>query len=64
MLTLAAFALARAASQLVLSTEPVPRYLIAAAWVNLVVAGRIICVLATRLPPSDLGRRVTAADRP
>ena len=35
MLTLAAFALASAASQLVLSIEPVARYLIAAARVNL-----------------------------
>ena len=48
-LTLAAFGLASAASQVALSTEPVPRYLVVAAWVNIVVAGRIICVLATRL---------------
>ena len=47
-LTLAAFALASAASQIALSTEPVPRYLIVSAWANIVVAGRIACVLATR----------------
>jgi hypothetical protein len=40
-LTLAAFGLASAASHIALSTEPVPRYLIVAAWVNIVVAGRI-----------------------
>ena len=62
-LTLGAFGLASAASQLALSTEPVPRYLIVAAWVNLVVAARIICVLATRLPPSDLGRPAGDATR-
>ena len=48
-LTLAAFALVSAAPQIALSTEPVPRYLIVSAWANIVVAGRIICVLATRL---------------
>jgi hypothetical protein len=62
-LTLAAFALASAASQLALSTEPVPRYLIVAAWVNIVVAARIICVLATRRSSSDVGRPVGAATR-
>lgn len=60
-LTLAAFALASAASQLALSTEPVPRYLIMAAWVNIVVAGRIACVLATRLSSSDVGQPVGEA---
>ncbi len=59
-LTLAAFALASGASQLALSTEPVPRYLIVAAWVNIVAAGRIACVLAPRLS-SDLRRPVTEA---
>ena len=62
-LTLAAFALASAASQLALSTEPVPRYLIVAAWVNIVVAGRIGCVLATLLSSSDVGRPVGEATR-
>ena len=51
-LTLAVFALASAASHVAFSTEPVPRYLIVAAWVNVVVAGRIASVLATRLSPS------------
>jgi hypothetical protein len=46
-LALAMFALASAASHIALSTEPVPRYLIVSAWVNIVVAGRIACVLAT-----------------
>ncbi len=45
-LTLAAFALASAASHIAFSTEPVPRYLIVSAWANIVVAGRIACVLA------------------
>ena len=51
-LTLAAFAIASAASHVALSTEPVPRYLIVSAWVNIVVAGRIASVLATRRSPS------------
>lgn len=55
---LAVFALASAASHIALSTEPVPRYLIVAAWVNIVVAGRIACVLATRLSPSEVSRFV------
>jgi len=57
-LTLAAFALASAASHIAFSTEPVPRYLIVSAWVNIVVAGRIACVLASRLSPSDAKRPV------
>ena len=55
-LTLAAFALASAASHIAFSTEPVPRYLIVSAWVNIVVAGRIVCVLATRPSPSGVSR--------
>ncbi len=57
-MVLAVFALASAASHIALSTEPVPRYLIVAAWVNIVVAGRIACVLATRLSPSEVSRFV------
>jgi hypothetical protein len=57
-LTLAGFALAGAASQIAFSTEPVPRYLIVSAWVNIVVAGRIACALATRRAPSDANRLV------
>jgi len=57
-LTLAAFALASAASHIAFSTEPVPRYLIVSAWVNIVVAGRIVCVLATRRSPSGVTRPV------
>ena len=45
-LTLAAFALASAASHIAFSIEPVPRYMLPSAWVNIVVAGRIACVLA------------------
>jgi hypothetical protein len=59
-LTLAAFALASAASHIAFSTEPVPRYLIVSAWVNIVVAGRIACVLATRLSPSGVSRPIEA----
>ena len=55
-LTLAAFALASAASHIAFSTEPVPRYIIVSAWVNIVVAGRIVCVLATRRSPSEVNR--------
>lgn len=57
-LMLAAFALAGAASQIAFSTEPVPRYLIVSAWVNIVVAGRIVCVLATRLSKTGFYRPV------
>jgi hypothetical protein len=55
-LTLAGFALAGAASHIAFSTEPVPRYLIVSAWVNIVVAGRIACVLATRFSLSGANR--------
>ncbi len=55
-LTLAAFALASAASHIAFSTEPVPRYMIVSAWVNIVVAGRIACVLATRHSRSEPAR--------
>jgi hypothetical protein len=61
-LTLAGFALVGAASQIAFSTEPVPRYLIVSAWVNIVVAGRIACVLATRPSRSD-ARRVEISTR-
>jgi hypothetical protein len=63
-LTLAAFALASAASHIAFSTESVPRYFTVSAWANVVVAGRIACVLATRLsahpprPPSVLSAQV------
>ena len=55
-LSLAVFAIASAASQIALSTEPVPRYLIVAAWANIVVAGRIVSILAGRLWPPDVSR--------
>jgi hypothetical protein len=55
-LTLAVFAIASAASHIALSTEPVPRYLIVAAWANIVVAGRIVSILAGRLWPPDVSR--------
>jgi len=58
-LTLAAFALASAASHFAFSTEPVPRYMIVSAWVNIAVAGRIACVLAIRRSPSDVNQPVT-----
>ena len=57
-LTLATFALAGAASQIAFSTEPVPRYLIVSAWANIVVGGRIVCVLATRLSKTGVYRPV------
>jgi len=59
-LTLAAFALASAASHIAFSIEPVPRYMIPSAWVNIVVAGRIACVLATGRSPPGVNRRVSA----
>jgi hypothetical protein len=49
---LAAFSFASAASQILLSTEPVPRYLIVAAWVNIVVLGRLTNVLWRRFGAS------------
>jgi hypothetical protein len=55
-LMLAAFALVGAASQIAFSTEPVPRYLIVSAWVNIAVAGRIACAVASRLLPSEMNR--------
>jgi len=62
-LILAAFALASAASQIALSTEPVPRYLIVSAWANIVVAGRIACVLAGGLSPSNISRFARSAQK-
>jgi hypothetical protein len=58
-LTLAAFGLVSAGSHIAFSTEPIPRYLIVSAWVNIVVAGRIACVLATRLSRSEANRSAT-----
>jgi hypothetical protein len=55
-LTLVMFALASVASHIALSTEPVPRYLIVSAWVNIVAAGRIASILACRLWPSGVSR--------
>ena len=55
-LMLAAFAIVGAASQIAFSTEPVPRYLIVSAWANIVVAGRVACVVASRFLPSDVNR--------
>ena len=63
-LTFSVFALASAASHIAFSTEPVPRYLIVSAWVNIVVAGRIASVLAGRLPASDVSRPVNQTTGP
>ena len=40
-LTLAAFSIASAASHIAFSTEPVPRYMIVSAWINIVILGRL-----------------------
>ena len=60
-LTLAGFALASAASHVAFSTEPVPRYLVATAWANIVAAGSIASVLAAGPVEFPAGARAAIA---